>query len=50
MSISLRHEEMIAVLDLGDDENRFSPGFLDEINSHLHDVVRGTAKIVVDTQ
>ncbi|MGH9208474.1 MAG: enoyl-CoA hydratase/isomerase family protein, partial [Acidimicrobiales bacterium] len=34
MGISLTYQEKIAVLDLGDDENRFSPEFLDEMNSH----------------
>ena len=31
MTISLSYEEKIAILDLGADENRFSPDFLDEM-------------------
>ena len=38
MTISLDYDEKIAILDLGDDENRFSPGFLDDIDTHLDDI------------
>lgn len=48
MAISLTYDEKIAVLDLGDDENRFSPGFLDEINGRLDEIV-GTAHGLVTT-
>jgi enoyl-CoA hydratase/carnithine racemase len=49
MGINLHYEEKIAVLDLGDDENRFSPEFLDEINAHLDDVVGANAHGLVTT-
>jgi enoyl-CoA hydratase/carnithine racemase len=39
VGIGLIYEEKIAVLDLGDDENRFSPEFLDEIDARLDEVV-----------
>ena len=49
MTISLTHEEKIAVLDLGTDENRFSPEFLDEINAHLDEIVGSGAQGLVTT-
>ncbi|GBE63554.1 enoyl-CoA hydratase [Mycobacterium sp. MFM001] len=49
MGISLRYEDKIAVLDLGDDENRFSPGFLDEMDSRLDEIVTGGAQGLVTT-
>ena len=49
MGISLTHEDKIAVLDLGADENRFSPGFLDEIDGHLDAVVGAGAQGLVTT-
>jgi len=49
MTISLTYDEKIAILELGDDENRFSPGFLDEIDSHLDDIVAGGAHGLVTT-
>ncbi|MHA7653516.1 enoyl-CoA hydratase-related protein [Mycobacterium sp. ML4] len=49
MTISLTYHEKIAVLDLGDDENRFSPDFLDAINSHLDDIESGGAHALVTT-
>jgi len=39
MTISLEYADKIAVLNLGDDENRFSPDFLDEINVRLDEVL-----------
>lgn len=45
----LRYADTIAIVDLGDGENRFSPGFLDEINAMLDDVVRGDAEGLVTT-
>lgn len=41
MTINLRYDEKVAILDLGDDENRFSPVFLDDIDSALNDVIYG---------
>ena len=49
MGISLTYEDKIAVLDLGADENRFSPGFLDEIDGHLDAVVGAGAQGLVTT-
>ncbi|BBX47707.1 enoyl-CoA hydratase-related protein [Mycobacterium cookii] len=49
MGISLRHEEKVAVLDLGDTDNRFSPDFLDEINGLLDEVVGAGAQGLVTT-
>ena len=42
--MNLTYDDQIAVLDLGDDENRFSPDFLDEINAVLDDVVAANAE------
>ncbi len=49
MTISLTYEEKIAVLDLGADENRFSPDFLDEIDARLDEVVGAGAQGLVTT-
>ncbi len=49
MGISLDYDDKIAVLDLGDDENRFSPAFLDEINAHLDDVIGTGAQGLMTT-
>lgn len=42
--MKLTYDDQIAVLDLGDDENRFSPDFLEEINGVLDDVVAAGAE------
>jgi len=39
MTIRLTYTDKIAILNLGDDENRFSPEFLDDINSRLDEVL-----------
>jgi enoyl-CoA hydratase/carnithine racemase len=49
MTINLTYEEKIAVLDFGDSENRFSPSFLDEVNTYLDDIVAGGADGLVTT-
>ena len=49
MPITLSYQDRIAVLHLGDDENRFSPEFLDQINAHLDDAVGGGAHGLVTT-
>lgn len=49
MTISLSYDEKIAILDLGDDENRFSPSFLDDINAHLDDIESSGADALVTT-
>jgi enoyl-CoA hydratase/carnithine racemase len=47
--ISLNYEEKIAILDFGSDENRFTPEFLEEIDSYLDEVVSGGAHGLVTT-
>ncbi|MEB3033266.1 enoyl-CoA hydratase-related protein [[Mycobacterium] nativiensis] len=47
--MKLTYDDKIAVLDLGDDENRFSPDFLDEINQMLDDVLAAQAHGLVTT-
>lgn len=47
--MNLTYDDKIALLDLGDDENRFSPGFLDEIDGALDDVVASGAHGLVTT-
>lgn len=49
MSISVNYDDKVAVLDLGDDENRFSPDLLDEFNSHLDEIVGNGAQGFVTT-
>lgn len=49
MTISVSYDEKIAVLDLGDDENRFSPTFLDDINGHLDDIEASGPHALVTT-
>ena len=49
MTIKLEYNEKIAILQLGDDENRFSPDFLDEIESRLDEIVAGGAHGLVTT-
>jgi enoyl-CoA hydratase/carnithine racemase len=49
MAISLNYDEKIAILDLGDDENRFTPGFLDEVDAHLDEIVGAGAQGLVTT-
>jgi Delta3-Delta2-enoyl-CoA isomerase len=49
MPITLSYQDRIAVLHLGDDENRFSPEFLEQFNAHLDDAVGGGAHGLVTT-
>jgi enoyl-CoA hydratase/carnithine racemase len=49
VGITLTHEDKIAILDLGNDENRFSPGFLDDFDSSLDDIVSAGAQGLVTT-
>src|SRR5689334_16861314 len=49
MTISQTHDDKIAVLDLGDDENRFSPEFLDEMDGHLDELIASGAQGLVTT-
>ncbi|MFC9434178.1 enoyl-CoA hydratase-related protein [Nocardia sp. NPDC057030] len=46
---NLTYHDKIAVLDLGDDENRFSPDFLDAVNAHLDTVLADGAQGLVTT-
>ncbi|MFI6048424.1 enoyl-CoA hydratase-related protein [Nocardia sp. NPDC051321] len=46
---TLSYHDKIAVLDLGDDENRFSPAFLDAVNAHLDTVLADGAQGLVTT-
>ncbi len=39
MTIHLSFQDTIALLHLGDDENRFSPGFLDEFDAQLDEAI-----------
>ncbi|OBI91409.1 enoyl-CoA hydratase-related protein [Mycobacterium asiaticum] len=49
MTISVTYDEKIAVLDLGDDENRFSPDFLEAINARLDEIEASDAHGLVTT-
>ncbi|MEV6773624.1 enoyl-CoA hydratase-related protein [Nocardia sp. NPDC051030] len=49
MSAVLTYRDKIAVLDLGNDENRFSPDFLAEVNAHLDTVVADGAHALITT-
>ena len=49
MTINLQYNDKIAILELGTDENRFSPGFLDEMDAHLDEIVAGGAHGLVTT-
>jgi enoyl-CoA hydratase/carnithine racemase len=49
VGIGLSYEEKIAVLDLGDDENRFSPEFLDEIDARLDEIIGADAYGLITT-
>ncbi|MEV6390495.1 enoyl-CoA hydratase-related protein [Nocardia xishanensis] len=46
---TLDYHDKIAVLDLGGDENRFSPAFLDEVNAHLDTALAEGAQGLVTT-
>ncbi|OMC38132.1 enoyl-CoA hydratase [Mycobacterium sp. GA-1841] len=49
MTATLDYDGDIAVLDLGDDENRFSPEFLEDIHTHLDTVLAKGAHALVTT-
>jgi enoyl-CoA hydratase/carnithine racemase len=49
MPISLTYDDKIAILDLGDDENRFSPEFLDAVDAHLDEILSTGAQGLVTT-
>lgn len=49
MTPTLTWDDKIAVVDLGDDENRFSPEFLDAIGAHLDEIEGAGAQGLVTT-
>ena len=49
MTATLDFDGDIAIIDLGDDENRFSPEFLDEIDAYLDQVIAKGAHGLVTT-
>lgn len=49
MGITVTYQDKIAVLNLGADENRFSLGFLDEIDSAVDDLIAGGAHGLLTT-
>lgn len=49
MTPTLTWDDKIAVVNLGDDENRFSPEFLDATNDQLDDVEKAGAQGLVTT-
>ncbi|MEW2479625.1 enoyl-CoA hydratase-related protein [Mycobacterium sp. NPDC049093] len=49
MATNLDYDGDIAILDLGDDENRFSPEFLDEVDAQLDAVLARGAHGLVTT-
>ncbi|SOX53933.1 enoyl-CoA hydratase/isomerase family protein [Mycobacterium ahvazicum] len=46
MSVTVERDGSIAILTLGDDENRFSPEWLDTVNSHLTDIENNADALV----
>jgi enoyl-CoA hydratase/carnithine racemase len=49
MTVTLTYRDSVAVLDLGDDENRFSPDLLDDVDAALDRVVAGDPTALVTT-
>ncbi|MHA3018688.1 enoyl-CoA hydratase-related protein [Mycobacterium sp. BMJ-28] len=49
MTSTLEYVDNIAVLNLGDDENRFAPEFLDVLNGHLDKVLADGAAALLTT-
>lgn len=46
MTANLHYQDKIAVLTLGDDENRFSPDWLDTVEAHLDTVERDAQGLI----
>ncbi|MEZ0352332.1 enoyl-CoA hydratase/isomerase family protein [Mycobacterium sp. pR1184] len=46
MTVTVQREGSIAILTLGEDENRFSPEWLDTVNSHLTDIENNADALV----
>ncbi len=49
MTPTVGWDDKIAVLHLGEDENRFSPGFLDAVTRHLDEIEKAGAQGLVTT-
>jgi enoyl-CoA hydratase/carnithine racemase len=49
VSITVTHVDKVAVLNLGDDENRFSLAFLDDANAALDEIAASDADALVTT-
>ncbi|MGO4613463.1 enoyl-CoA hydratase/isomerase family protein [Nocardia sp. 2YAB30] len=49
MTATLTYRDKIAVIDLGDDENRFSPGWLDTVDQLLDETQQNGAQALVTT-
>ncbi|MEZ0364549.1 enoyl-CoA hydratase-related protein [Mycobacterium sp. pUA109] len=49
MTVTLSYDDKIAILDLGEDENRFSPEFLDDIAAKLDEVIAAGVHGLVTT-
>jgi enoyl-CoA hydratase/carnithine racemase len=49
LTISVTYDDKISVLDLGNDENRFSPAFLDQFDAYLDEIVGGPVQGLVTT-
>ncbi|WP_406280038.1 enoyl-CoA hydratase/isomerase family protein [Nocardia sp. NBC_00881] len=49
MTATLTYRDKIAVVDLGDDENRFSPGWLDTVDQLLDEAQQNGAQALVTT-
>ena len=49
MPVTVTYADAIAVLNLGDDENRFSLGFLDEVHGRLDDIASAGAGGLITT-
>jgi enoyl-CoA hydratase/carnithine racemase len=46
---NLTQHEVVSILDLGGDENRFTPAWLEEVNAHLDTVTAGSAPAALVT-
>lgn len=49
MSVTLTKQDAVSVLDLGDDENRWHPDWIDTVEGMLDDVVAGDPTALVTT-
>ncbi|MDV2474431.1 enoyl-CoA hydratase/isomerase family protein [Rhodococcus zopfii] len=47
MTVSTTHHDAVTVLNLGDDENRFSPGWLDSVDAALDEIESGEPTALV---